>query len=103
MEREGTPLAPLLDSAGAPTAKNAKRRESEDLGVEPEGLSADVLAIELDSVIEPDIAPPRDLPEAGHAGQDRQALEVPVLVLVDVERRRAWANEAHVPVDDIDQ
>jgi hypothetical protein len=66
-------------------------------------LLGDVAEVQLNALVEVDVAAPGDLPQAGHAGVDAQAREVIVLVAVGVERGRPRADQAHVTAHHVEQ
>src|SRR5690606_5751929 len=66
-------------------------------------LPLDVLDIQLRALLEVGIAAPVDLPQAGQAGAYLQSLGLPQLVCVRRERGGARANQAHVPLQHIEE
>src|SRR4051794_11334919 len=70
-------------------------RLGQDGDVQPERPALDVVEVEPDQLVEREVRPAGDLPQARHARKDERALPVPVLEpLVVANRERPRADEA---------
>src|SRR5262249_61197813 len=84
-------------SVGAAAAEDGRDGLDQDRDVEPDRPVLEVEEVEPDEVVEAEVRAARDLPEAGHAGDDDVGLAVPgVEALVVAQRQRARADEAHL-------
>src|SRR5215208_7503504 len=98
-----TPIIPF--SPRSRPLQDGRDRARQDLQVERERPRVDVLQVERDPIVEPELAPPADLPRARHPRRDAEAAHEPRLAEpADVARRqRTWADEGHVALEHIDQ
>src|SRR5258708_21588426 len=95
---------PESRSIRAPTADDDPDRPQQDLQIQPERNVAHVFAVVLHPLFEADLGTAADLPKAGQPGLDAQADGVARPVLLDLARqRRPWSNQAHLPLEDVDQ
>src|SRR5262245_54603254 len=71
--------------------------------IQPDRPVLDVREVEAHEVVEGEPGAARDLPQAGHARQNAVARAVPVLEApIVAQRKRARADDAHLPLHDVD-
>src|SRR5450759_1576191 len=78
-------------------AQDRRQGPGDDLEVQPEGPSVDVVEVLLHPVVELRAVARAYLPEPGDARLHRQPAAVPRVVVGDLARqRRAWAHKTHL-------
>src|SRR5690606_7547085 len=76
----------------------------QDLHIEPRRPVLRIVQVEVNHLVERQVASPVHLPQPGQAGPHQEPLLLPLLILLDLARQgRAWPDEAHIAPQDIDQ
>ena len=96
-------LSVLLSCARA--AKYGGNCARKDLQVEPERPFVHVLQVEAHPLLEGNRAAAIYLPEAGDARADAEAAALPILAeaVVIALRQRAWADETHLALQNVNE
>ena len=91
-------------SIGPDAEKDDRDRFDHDLEIQPQGPVVQVFEVELHPVLEPDIVPSVDLPQAGDPRLHGKPASLPGLVFFDLIRhRRTGADEAHVAEENVEK
>src|SRR5882672_7004784 len=89
---------------GALARQDSRDRAHQDPEIRGQRLPANVLEVKAHPLVEADLAAARNLPQARDAGLHVETATLPGLVLVGLlGQRRAWADEAHVALDHVDE
>src|SRR5262249_33977982 len=84
--------------------KQSERRQKEDLQIENKRVIVDIPDIEFEFPIPVDRVPAVDLRPPGDAGLDLVSASLKCVVMpIELKYLRAWANEAHLPRQHVEE